>query len=44
MGGELPEPGRNPRTDPPRWLQAGDVVEISCPELGMLRNPVVDEA
>ena len=21
----------------------GDVVEISCPELGVLRNPVVDE-
>ena len=34
---------KGPRTDPPRWLQAGDVVEISCPELGMLRNPVVDE-
>ena len=34
---------KGPRTDPPRWLQAGDVVEISCPELGVLRNPVVDE-
>ncbi len=32
-----------PRTDPPRWLKAGDVVEISSPELGTLRNPVVDE-
>ena len=34
---------KGPRTDPPRWLKAGDVVEISCPELGILRNPVVDE-
>src|SRR5215471_3045053 len=32
-----------PRPDPPRWLKAGDVVEISSPELGTLRNPVVDE-
>jgi 2-keto-4-pentenoate hydratase/2-oxohepta-3-ene-1,7-dioic acid hydratase in catechol pathway len=27
----------------PRWLKAGDVVEISSPELGTLRNCVVDE-
>ena len=33
-----------PFTDPPHWLKAGDVVEVSWPELGMLRNPVVDEA
>jgi 2-keto-4-pentenoate hydratase/2-oxohepta-3-ene-1,7-dioic acid hydratase in catechol pathway len=33
-----------PRTDPPRWLKPGDVVEVSCPELGTLRNTVVDEA
>jgi 2-keto-4-pentenoate hydratase/2-oxohepta-3-ene-1,7-dioic acid hydratase in catechol pathway len=32
-----------PRPDPPRWLKAGDIVEISSPELGLLRNPVVDE-
>jgi 2-keto-4-pentenoate hydratase/2-oxohepta-3-ene-1,7-dioic acid hydratase in catechol pathway len=32
-----------PRADPPRWLEAGDIVEISSPELGLLRNPVVDE-
>jgi 2-keto-4-pentenoate hydratase/2-oxohepta-3-ene-1,7-dioic acid hydratase in catechol pathway len=32
-----------PRPDPPRWLKAGDVLEISSPELGTLRNPVVDE-
>jgi 2-keto-4-pentenoate hydratase/2-oxohepta-3-ene-1,7-dioic acid hydratase in catechol pathway len=27
----------------PRWLKPGDVVEVSSPELGMLRNRVVDE-
>jgi 2-keto-4-pentenoate hydratase/2-oxohepta-3-ene-1,7-dioic acid hydratase in catechol pathway len=32
-----------PRSDPPRWLKAGDVVEISSPELGTLHNTVVDE-
>jgi 2-keto-4-pentenoate hydratase/2-oxohepta-3-ene-1,7-dioic acid hydratase in catechol pathway len=34
---------RGPRTDAPRWLKAGDVVEISSPELGILQNPVIDE-
>jgi 5-carboxymethyl-2-hydroxymuconate isomerase len=29
--------------DPPRWLVPGDVVEISVPEIGTLRNTVVDE-
>ena len=33
-----------PRTDPPRWLVPGDVVEIAVPEIGTLRNQVVDEA
>jgi 2-keto-4-pentenoate hydratase/2-oxohepta-3-ene-1,7-dioic acid hydratase in catechol pathway len=32
-----------PRPDPPVWLKAGDVLEISSPELGTLRNQVVDE-
>ena len=32
-----------PRPDPPRWLVPGDVVEVSVPELGALRNEVVDE-
>jgi 2-keto-4-pentenoate hydratase/2-oxohepta-3-ene-1,7-dioic acid hydratase in catechol pathway len=32
-----------PRTDPPRWLKPGDVLEISVPEIGTLRNHVVDE-
>src|SRR5258706_11936918 len=32
-----------PRSAPPHWLKAGDIVEISSPELGTLRNTVVDE-
>jgi 2-keto-4-pentenoate hydratase/2-oxohepta-3-ene-1,7-dioic acid hydratase in catechol pathway len=32
-----------PRTDPPRWLKPGDMVEITVPEIGTLRNSVVDE-
>ena len=35
---------QGPRTEPPRWLVPGDVVEIEVPEIGTLRNPVVDEA
>jgi 2-keto-4-pentenoate hydratase/2-oxohepta-3-ene-1,7-dioic acid hydratase in catechol pathway len=34
---------RKTETGAPRWLKAGDVVEISSPELGTLRNTVVDE-
>lgn len=30
--------------EPPRWLAAGDVIEVSVPEIGVLRNAVVDEA
>ncbi len=30
--------------NPPRWLKPGDVVEVEVPEIGVLRNPVVDEA
>jgi 2-keto-4-pentenoate hydratase/2-oxohepta-3-ene-1,7-dioic acid hydratase in catechol pathway len=33
-----------PRIDPPRWLKAGDVVEIEVPEIGVLRNTVVAES
>jgi len=29
---------------PPRWLRAGDIVTVSIPEIGDLRNPVVQEA
>jgi len=32
-----------PKADPPRWLKAGDIVEIFSPELGTLRNQVADE-
>jgi 2-keto-4-pentenoate hydratase/2-oxohepta-3-ene-1,7-dioic acid hydratase in catechol pathway len=28
---------------PPKWLAAGDVVEVSVPEIGVLRNAIVDE-
>jgi len=34
---------KGPRIDPPRWLVPGDVVELSVPEIGTLRNQVVDE-
>jgi 5-carboxymethyl-2-hydroxymuconate isomerase len=36
--------GAGARFDPPRWLKAGDVVEVSVPEIGTLSNRVVDEA
>lgn len=28
---------------PPKWLKPGDVVEVGVPEIGVLRNSVVDE-
>jgi 2-keto-4-pentenoate hydratase/2-oxohepta-3-ene-1,7-dioic acid hydratase in catechol pathway len=28
---------------PPKWLKPGDVVEVEVPEIGVLRNRVVDE-
>ena len=33
-----------PRSEPPRWLKPGDVVEIEVPQIGVLRNTVVAEA
>jgi len=33
-----------PKVDPPVWLKPGDVIEVECPEIGVLRNAVVDEA
>ena len=30
--------------DPPRWLKAGDVVEVSIEGVGVLRNPVIEES
>jgi 5-carboxymethyl-2-hydroxymuconate isomerase len=35
--------GAGARFDPPRWLKPGDVVEVSVPQIGTLRNEVVDE-
>ncbi|HEV8021637.1 MAG TPA: fumarylacetoacetate hydrolase family protein, partial [Candidatus Lustribacter sp.] len=29
---------------PPKWLVPGDVVEVSVPQIGTLRNGVIDEA
>src|SRR5262249_59984025 len=36
-------PTKKGRSDPPSWLKAGDMVEITVPEIGTLRNDVVDE-
>ncbi len=36
-------PGAGARFDPPKWLKAGDVVEVECPSIGVLRNTVKDE-
>ncbi len=36
-------PGAGARFDPPRFLEPGDVVEVTVPELGTLRNGVRDE-
>jgi len=36
--------GSGSHADPPVWLKPGDVFEIAVPEIGTLRNPVVDEA
>jgi 2-keto-4-pentenoate hydratase/2-oxohepta-3-ene-1,7-dioic acid hydratase in catechol pathway len=33
-----------PKTEPPVWLKPGDTIEIECPEIGVLRNSVADEA
>ena len=35
--------GAGARFDPPVWLEPGDVVEVTVPEIGTLRNPVRDE-
>ncbi len=37
-------PGAGGRFDPPKWLKAGDIVEVECPAIGVLRNTVADEA
>jgi hypothetical protein len=35
--------GAGARFDPPRYLRAGDVVEVEVQGVGTLRNPVADE-
>ena len=35
--------GAGARFDPPIWLEPGDVVEVSVPEIGTLQNTVADE-
>jgi 5-carboxymethyl-2-hydroxymuconate isomerase len=35
--------GAGARFDPPKYLRDGDTVEVYVPELGTLRNPIVDE-
>ena len=35
--------GAGARFDPPAWLKPGDVVEVTVPEIGTLRNPIRDE-
>ena len=37
-------PGAGGRFDPPKWLKPGDVVEVECPAIGLLKNTVADEA
>jgi 2-keto-4-pentenoate hydratase/2-oxohepta-3-ene-1,7-dioic acid hydratase in catechol pathway len=34
--------GAGARFDPPRWLKPGDVVEVTAPQIGTLRNVVAD--
>ncbi len=36
--------GAGARFDPPRFLSPGDIVEVNVPELGTLRNGIIDEA
>ena len=35
---------KDAKADPPVWLKPGDVLEFECPEIGVLRNFVADEA
>ena len=37
-------PVKKTKSDPPVWLKPGDVIEVECPAIGVLRNTVVDEA
>jgi 2-keto-4-pentenoate hydratase/2-oxohepta-3-ene-1,7-dioic acid hydratase in catechol pathway len=35
---------QGPKSDPPVWLKPGNTVEVECPDIGVLRNTVADEA
>jgi 2-keto-4-pentenoate hydratase/2-oxohepta-3-ene-1,7-dioic acid hydratase in catechol pathway len=35
---------KTPKVDPPVWLKPGDIIEVECPAIGVLRNQVADEA
>jgi len=35
--------GAGARFDPPKWLVPGDVIEVEVPQIGTLRNHVIDE-
>jgi 2-keto-4-pentenoate hydratase/2-oxohepta-3-ene-1,7-dioic acid hydratase in catechol pathway len=35
---------KDAKVDPPVWLKPGDIIEIECPAIGVLRNFVADEA
>lgn len=35
--------GAGARFDPPKWLKAGDIVEVEVPGIGLLSNDVADE-
>jgi 2-keto-4-pentenoate hydratase/2-oxohepta-3-ene-1,7-dioic acid hydratase in catechol pathway len=37
-------PIKKVKADPPIWLKPGDTIEVECPDIGLLRNSVVDEA
>jgi 2-keto-4-pentenoate hydratase/2-oxohepta-3-ene-1,7-dioic acid hydratase in catechol pathway len=37
-------PGAGARFDPPKWLVPGDVVEVECDGIGVLRNEVAEES
>jgi 2-keto-4-pentenoate hydratase/2-oxohepta-3-ene-1,7-dioic acid hydratase in catechol pathway len=36
-------PIKKVKSDPPVWLKPRDTIEVECPEIGVLRNSVVDE-
>lgn len=36
-------PGAGGRFTPPKWLKPGDIIEVECPAIGILRNTVADE-